>query len=420
MEHTRFLVVGAGMTGLAFAHFIDSDDVLVLERDTEIGGWCKTIHQDGFVWDYSGHFFHFRDPAIEKMLVDQMPADSVVSVQKDSRILYKGKFIDFPFQKNIHQLPQDEFLECLHSLVFRDQDSVSHGFKAMLYEKFGAAIAEKFLIPYNQKLYACDLDGLDRDAMGRFFPHASLEDIVQNFVSSDNSSYNSRFTYPRDGAIMYVKALASMIPDDRIRLGEGLASVDLRQKVATTTKGREISFEFLVSSAPLPSFLDICSLPYKPSALTWNKVQVFNLGFDSKGVQDVHWVYVPDPDISFYRVGYYDNIMGDSRTSLYIELGYDRHGNPDADALLPKVLEELRALGLILPEQKLVSSHQVVLDPAYVHITQESRDLYADAAATLATRGVFSIGRYGGWTYCSIEDNIIESRELARKLQPFA
>ena len=43
-------------------------------------------------------------------------------------------------------------------------------FKEMLYARFGRGIAEKFLIPYNEKLYACDLGALDSDAMGRFFP----------------------------------------------------------------------------------------------------------------------------------------------------------------------------------------------------------------------------------------------------------
>jgi hypothetical protein len=35
----------------------------------------------------------------------------------------------------------------------------------------------------------------------------------------------------------------------------------------------------------------------------------------------------------------------------------------------------------------------------------------------LAARGVHSIGRYGGWTYCSIEDNIVEARALVREFQ---
>ena len=83
------------------------------------------------------------------------------------------------------------------------------------------------------------------------------------------------------------------------------------------------------------------------------------------------------------------------------------------------VLRDLYATGLVQPDQKLVSSHQVLLNPAYVHITEQSRKLYDDVSAQLSTRGVFSIGRYGGWTYCSIEDNVIEARNLAQMLAPF-
>ena len=64
-------------------------------------------------------------------------------------------------------------------------------------------------------------------------------------------------------------------------------------------------------------------------------------------------------------------------------------------------------------DHRLVSSHHVLLDPAYVHITRESvADVTAKKAA-LAGQGVHSIGRYGSWTYCSIEDNIVEARALA-------
>ena len=34
----------------------------------------------------------------------------------------------------------------------------------------------------------------------------------------------------------------------------------------------------------------------------------------------------------------------------------------------------------------------------------------------LAQDNIYSIGRYGSWTYCSIEDNIIEAKDLAEKL----
>ena len=37
---------------------------------------------------------------------------------------------------------------------------------------------------------------------------------------------------------------------------------------------------------------------------------------------------------------------------------------------------------------------------------------HARLARILRANGVYSIGRYGGWTYCSIEDNIVEARAL--------
>ena len=78
-------------------------------------------------------------------------------------------------------------------MFFNDYKGINT-FKQMLYCKFGKSIAEKLLIPYNEKLYACDLDELDTDAMGRFFPFANKIDIIKNFKIADNESYNSTFT----------------------------------------------------------------------------------------------------------------------------------------------------------------------------------------------------------------------------------
>ena len=99
MDQTRHLIIGGGASGLAYANFLDGDDYLVLEADSELGGYCKTVVQDGFVWDYSGHFFHFKNPDIERYLLDRMPADEVCSIQKLSKIVFGGTRIDFPFQK---------------------------------------------------------------------------------------------------------------------------------------------------------------------------------------------------------------------------------------------------------------------------------------------------------------------------------
>jgi protoporphyrinogen oxidase len=420
MDTFRTLIVGAGVTGLATAAALSDrrdEDYLVLEADREIGGWCKTVKKDGFTWDYSGHFFHFKHPEIEKWLRDRMPGQRIRKVEKRSFIAFEGSWIDFPFQKNIHQLPKDDFIDCLYDLYFarssdvkREGAAPERNFKEMLHARFGKGICDRFLVPYNEKLYACDLTTLDKDAMGRFFPYADLTDIVRNMKQADNASYNATFTYPEGGAIEYVKALASGVRPGGIALGEGLVSVDLERKVATTTK-RELRFERLVSSAPFHRFADVCKLDHDPATWAYNKVLVFNLGFAAKGRRDVHWAYYPSRQTSFYRIGWYDNIFDADRMSLYVEIGFAKDAAIDVPAMRARVLEDLRR-ERVVTDQKLVAEHSVVMDPAYVHITQRSVAEHKRLTARLAERGVWSLGRYGGWTYCSIEDNIVEARAL--------
>ncbi|MBS2015003.1 MAG: FAD-dependent oxidoreductase [Deltaproteobacteria bacterium] len=413
MEKVRTLVIGAGITGLATAAALSErgdDDYLVVEADTEIGGYCKTIKKEGFVWDYSGHFFHFKHPEIEAWLRQRMPGQDIRTVEKKSFIDFHGKWIDFPFQKNIHQLPQQDFIDCLHDLFFASPEADDGSFAGMLYARFGRSIAEKFLIPYNEKLYATDLSRLDKDAMGRFFPHANVTDIIRNMKVADNATYNATFTYPQGGAIEYVKAIASAVKESRIRLSTPVTGIDLEAKVATTKTG-SIAFERLVSSAPFHRLLAMAKVPHDPSVFSWNKVLVFNLGFDKKGPSDVHWNYYPDRDVVFYRLGFYDNIFAADRLSLYVEIGYAKDAVVDVEAARAKVLRDLARVGIVT-DHRLVAEHSVVMDPAYVHITKQSMSEHARLSADLRAKGVYAVGRYGGWTYCSIEDNIVEARQV--------
>jgi len=416
VERTRYLIVGAGVSGLAFADWLRDDDYLIVEAEDEIGGYCRTIKRDGFVWDYSGHFFHFRHPDIERYLVDRMGEQRVLRIQRESRIWYADRFIDFPFQKNIHQLPKAEYEQCVRDLEERSEQKGGN-FKDMLYSRYGRGIAEKFLIPYNEKLYALNLAALDPDAMGRFFPHASVDEILRSADEPGNDGYNAMFTYPEGGAIQYIEALAQGVRGDRIALGERVLAIDRKAKVATTSK-RQIGYDTLISSAPLVALLDMCGAVYDAAVLSHNKVQVFNLGFDSKGPPNVHWIYYPQRDLSFYRVGFYDNIFGSDRMSLYVEVGLPWDAELSEDergALKARVLADLQTCG-VLTNQTLVASHDVLLDPAYVHVTTQSNSEATARRELLAAEDVHSIGRYGAWTYCSIEDNIVEARALAEGL----
>ena len=409
------IIIGAGISGLSYAA-ATNHDYLIVEVEQEIGGYCKTIFKDGFVWDYSGHFFHFQHPELRDYVMQRIAPEEMLTVQKHTQILYKDRHVDFPFQMNIHQLEQEEFIDCLYDLFSIPEGAASDTFKQMLYAKFGRSIAEKFLIPYNTKLYATDLDRLDVDAMGRFFPYADREQIVRNFRHPEGKSYNATFLYPKEGCIRIVNSVASHVDKERLSLGERLLSIDPATHTAVTSR-RTVAYDRLISSMPLPRLLDTCTLPYNHDVYTWNKVLVFNLGFDAKGPERTNcWMYIPENKYVFYRVGFYDNIIGQDRMSLYVEIGFgkDQHVG-DIDALLQRTLADLRTAGIVT-NQHLVAEHHVVMDPAYVHITKQSEIDKVEQMKKLASYDIYSIGRYGAWKYCSLEDNIFDAFTLAEQL----
>lgn len=409
------LIIGAGVSGISYANFT-KNDFWVIEKEKEVGGYCRTIKKSEYVWDYSGHFFHFQNPEIEAFVCRNIKPSSLLKVEKHTQIFYEGRYIDFPFQKNIHQLNKEELIDCLYDLFVADSPDRFFTFKEMIYANYGKSIAEKFLIPYNEKLYACDLDHLDVDAMGRFFPKASREEIIRNFRAVNNSSYNSHFTYPREGAIEYIRSLMQNIDLSRVSLEEELLSIRMKDKVAVTNK-REIRYDRLISTLPFPLLLDKCGIRYPEDVFSCNKVLVFNLGFDSKGNDRVNsWVYFPNKEYIFYRVGYYDNILGGDKMSLYVEIGFpENQVLEDRAVYLERVLNDLRRVG-ILTTQCLVDYETVLMDPAYVHINEKSSEALRRYKKLLDSEGIYSIGRYGSWTYCSIEDNILEAKTLALEL----
>lgn len=416
--NVKHLIIGGGISGLTFANY--SDDYLIIEKESEVGGFCRTIKRNGYIWDYAGHFFHFKTDEFKKKFVDEVPKEDIIVQDKCTKILYKGEVVDYPFQTNIHQLPKEDFIDCLYDLFNKEEKENYDNFLDMLYGKFGKSIVEKFLKPYNEKLYATDLTKLDVDAMGRFFPYADKEAIIKNMKESTNSSYNNSFLYPKGGADTFIKILEGKLDKSKIYLNEYVTEINLKEKFVVTSKGNKIYFEYLINTMPLNKLLPLIGEEKLAESLSYNKVLVFNLGFNKKSAfKDEHWLYIPDKGCNYYRVGFYDNILGQDKLSMYIEVGYNKDDEITEEEIsrqLELTLKNLKKHGITDDETELVDYVSIVMDPAYVHITKETDAKIKELFGKLSEEKVYSIGRYGGWTYCSMEDCMLESKNLAKKI----
>lgn len=419
MTQVKYLIIGAGISGLTAANYLKKD-YLLIEKENEPGGYCRTIHRGDYVWDYAGHFFHFKTDEFRRLFHENIPEQDIISQTKRTKILYKGQLVDYPFQTNIHQLEKQEFIDCLYDLFQRKEKPEYSDFLDMLYGKFGKSIVEKFLKPYNEKLYACDLHQLDKDAMGRFFPYADIPQIIANMKREQDSSYNSTFLYPRNGAGSFLDVLYRRLDSTKVRLGCTLTRVDAERKLAYTDGGEEISFEYLINTAPLNHFLAMLGTDAAlelNGRLSYNKVLVFNLGFSKKSAFKEHWIYVPDKNVNYYRIGFYDNILSTDKLSMYVEIGYPKDAAVDTEQQLALTLENLKRCGIVTEDNSLIASSTILMDPAYVHIRRDTEAAIAEMKRSLAVSGIHTIGRYGGWTYCSMEDCMLEAKELVQALR---
>lgn len=343
----------------------------------------------------------------------------LLKVERASSIYFRNRYIDYPFQANIHQLELADFLHCLADMhaASGETHAPPRSFREMVHSRYGHALSEMFFIPYNEKLYSISAETLDPESMGRFLPHIDFSGLLSGAAravdgKAAGAGYNAEFCYHKDGARAYVKALAAYIPKDAIRLEANCESIDTAHKMARVA-GETVRYDRLIISAPLPSILRLTGRTPPAGLLTANKVMVFNLGFDRPSLRPEHWVYYPEPEWVFFRVGHYDNILGQDRMSLYVEVSMPQDTNPDTDALLERALSDLQRAG-VTDGHKLVSSARVVLDPAYVHITTSGQAFANQCYEELTAADVVPIGRYGRWKYCSIEDNIVEAYDLAR------
>lgn len=417
----KYLIIGGGISGLTLANYL-KDNYLIIEKENEVGGYCRTIKKGNYIWDYAGHFFHFKTDEFKEKFLNVIPKEDIIYQDKCTKILYKNDLIDYPFQTNIHQLEKQEFIDCLYDLFNKEEKDKYDNFLDMLYGKFGKGIVEKFLKPYNEKLYAIDLTELDVDAMGRFFPYADKEAIIKNMKSNSNNSYNNIFLYPKNGAGSFIKVLSDNLAKDKILLNTSVKSIDLTNKKVVLSNDKVIEYDYLINTISLPNFIKLTNENLNlADSLSYNKVLVFNLGFNKKSnLVNEHWLYIPSKDCNYYRIGFYDNILNQDKLSMYVEIGYGKNDiidNKEIEKQLCLTLDNLKKQNIIDDTFKLEEYVSIVMDPAYVHINSKTDKEVKEYFKDLENKNVYSIGRYGGWTYCSMEDCMLEAKKLVEKLK---
>lgn len=424
------VILGGGLAGLATAYFLRGRPHVVLEAEQTVGGLCRSRAIGGFTFDYTGHLLHVRDPRSVALLDELWPGVFDI-IERKAAIRMRGVTLPFPFQANLHGLPPEVVADCIVGAaeaagqpIPTDPTTSFHDWSMAV---LGRGISEAFMFPYNGKLFRRDPAEMTADWVSWAIPRPSLAEVVRGALGIANRGmgYNATFRYPKRGGIEVVpQAFARRLAT--VRTGATVARVDLDRRVVTLATGEHLAYDALVSTIPLPKLLAIAvggdlDGPREAAPLDWSVVGCLNLGIDRAGVgEGVHWLYFPDPEVPFYRVGFPHamsaGVAPPGSSSLYVEFGLRRDERPDASALEAEALETLRREGILDPTDRVVARDFLRIDPGYVIFDRARQEVMARVVPRLAACGVHTIGRYGGWTYSYMERAILDGLETADRL----
>ena len=422
----RVVILGGGLTGLSAAYHLRSGYVL-LERETRLGGLARTDVKDGFFFDKTGHWLHLRDAYVRRLMERLLPR-KLVAVERRARIFSNGVFTRYPFQANLYGLPPEVAAECLLGFVEARMQG-SHARPPKTFEEyclrhFGVGISKHFMIPYNTKLYGVHPREITADWCQRFVPIPKLEEVVKGAVGvpPPEMGYNMSFLYPRRGGIeVVVQAFASRLRGE-VRLESKVTGIDLGNRHVLVGE-EKIPYDAVVSTIPLPELVGLIrTAPHdvKEAArrLCSTPLRYLDVALRRPAKTDLHWVYVPEAEYPFYRVGSYSNAVRSMApkgcASLYVELS-ERRPVP-RHRLVTQVTRGLVEMGIIEGPDDILFADIKEIPRAYVIF-----DRHYDAATRLLREwleehDIYPRGRFGFWTYNSMEDCILAGRDVARIL----
>ena len=206
-----------------------------------------------------------------------------------------------------------------------------------------------------------------------------------------------------------------------IEFGKELIKIDFKKKIAYFSHGEQISYKTLISTMPLKELLQRLVRPpqaiaQKTKLLQCQSLCYLNVALNTKTPVSWQWCYVPSQKVSFYRVGVYSNIsktlVPRGRSSLYVELSSRRYNKN----VLPRVVAELKNMGVIKSKKdiRFIDPHfvkyaYVIYDHAYAKVEPQLHDF-------LKKNDIHSIGRWGAWNYSSMEDSLLMGREMGKVL----
>lgn len=422
------IVVGTGPAGLGLAAKMENPGI-VLEAESSIGGLMRSKKINGYIFDWAGHIFFTRIPRVQQ-LVDSISGDVFHYQDRESWVFSKHTYTRYPFQGNTFGLPVPVVKECLLGLIEATCGAASKepgNFKEWIFDTYGEGIARHFMIPYNRKLWACDLSEMDHHWLADRVPRPSLSDFIDGALGPGRKDMgpNARFGYPLEGGMQTLADRLGAMIRHPVHTGERVISIHPADRSVTTSSGINYPYSHLVLTCPLHEAVRMTrDVPVDigdcVSSLKHLSVLCVNVGIGRPAVTEKHWVYFPESDFLFHRVFVQGNaapgVCPPDCFSYTAEITYSQAKKVDVKTAGDRTVDGLIKAGLMLKNDRIDVIDLIDIPVAYIVPTHNRQAAVEKVRNWFLERNIHLVGRFAEWEYYNMDHSIDAGWRLADKL----
>lgn len=432
-------ILGAGPAGLAAAYTLtqQGQSVVVVERDSRVGGLAKSIEYKGFILDYGPHRFFTKIAPVLK-LWDEVLGEDQVTVNRLTRIYYGGKYFSYPL-KAVEALLALGPIETVKILVSYFQAQLfpnrhPRNFAEWVTGKFGKRLFEIFFQAYTEKLWGIRCTEISADWAAQRIKGLSLLKAARNAIFGNDGKVKTlidQFQFPRLGSGQLYEKIGDHLRsrNQPVLLNTEVVQVHHHdfQVTQVTLRNRQTGQEQtvdcggVISSIPISFLVQQITSPPPPPVITAAKSLKFRntilvyLMVEGNQLFPDNWLYINEPSVQLGRVTNFANWSGDmlpnrEQTPVCCEywcnFGEPMWQQPEAE-LLMQAEQELRQIGL-LHQEKVSGGFIVRLPRTYpIYAGSYKTDLAEIQGYLQQFQNLQLVGRYGAFKYNNQDHSLL-------------
>jgi protoporphyrinogen oxidase len=392
----------------------------------------RTLQQDGFSFDYGGSHILFSKNGEALDFLLNLLGENKVRIKRNTKVLYNGCYVKYPFENGLGDLPKEENYECLISfietLIAKKTGKISSpaNLRDWFYYTFGKGISEKYLIPYNSKIWKYPVEELGLDWVKRI-PDPPIEDIVKSSLGMETEGYTHQlyFFYPKVGGIeAIIKSLESKISGNVTKSFEVKGLKKEGENWVVSNGKQESLFPDVICAMPLHALIGAMNVPREVKVavgdLRYNSIITVLIGLNKK-INDYSWVYLPDKQYLPHRISFPSNfssyVAPPMKSSVVAEItcmAGDSVWQMSDREIIERVIDDLNHVKIFAQEDVCFCGVKRI-EYAYVlndqHYVKNLKTVYA----YLAAQEIGLVGRFAQFQYLNMDACVASALDFTRR-----